>query len=343
MNLMYSSENEKMLLRKYEITLLIQPNKKGGGYRILQNSVKIYYDLLGLKEEHKKRENYDLINELNNYKKVGEIIQECCEIDGEITESFKGDYTEEKIERLKIQKDLFISRSKLIKGETLLLIAYLPISYLFQLTGGEKIKIYDFNPKTLKSASFINKQNILEEDGSNIANVIQRILKNSEDKKRFLLVLKKLMPFIEDISTEKSFNKSMYFRVMENNQNNLPSALLSDGTVNIIAIIVALFFEKNNDVVIIEEPEKNIHPKLTNQLVTLMKDVGNNKQIIITTHNTQLLASVQLKDIIYVYRNKKRFSTIERPINNKQVNEFIKNDLEIGDLFYEGLFTDKEE
>lgn len=280
--------------------------------------------------------------ELRDYIKKNTIIQECSEENGKISETFSQSIPNELKKRLEIQKEIFISRSLMNSDENLLLVNYIPTLYFFQLTGGEKIKIYDFNPKNLKSASIINKQNILEEDGSNIANVLQRILKSTEEKKKLLLILKKLMPFIEDISTEKSFNKSMYFKVKENNKNDLPSLLLSDGTVNIIAIIIALYFEKNNDIVIIEEPEKNIHPKLANQLVTLMKDIGEKKQIIITTHNTQLLSSVELKDVIYVYRNKDRFSDIERPSNNQKVKELIKNELDIGDLFYEGLFTEKE-
>ena len=342
MNIMYFLKKKNIMLEKYEVTLVIQPNKYGTGYKILENSVKIYYAILELKKNKNLKEKYDLDIRLENYKKIGEIIQTCCEKNGKINENFLGDITEDIKNKLEIHKELFLSRSNMIKKENLLLINYIPAFYFIQLTGGDNIKIYDFNPKNLKSASIINKQNILEEDGSNIANVIQRILKNTEEKKKLLLILKKLMPFIEDMSTEKSFNKSMYFKVKENNKNDLPSVLLSDGTVNIIAIIVALYFERNNDIVIIEEPEKNIHPKLANQLVTLMKDVGNKKQIIITTHNTQLLASVELKDIIYVYRNQNMYSDIERPDKNDRVKEFIKNELDVGDLLYESLFTEKE-
>lgn len=342
MSLIYGSKKNNIMLEKYEVTLVIQPNKQGTGYKVLENSAKLHYVQLEQKISRKnsKEEKYNI--NLNDYKRRGKIIQYCYEKNGKIYEKFSGNVEKEVEDRLKIHKEMFLSRTMVIKGENLLLVNYIPALYFFNLTGGDNIKIYDFNPKNLKSASIINKQNILEEDGSNIANVLQRILKNTEEKKRLLILLKKLMPFIEDISTEKSFNKSMYFKVKENNKNDLPSVLLSDGTVNIIAIIVALYFEKNNDIVIIEEPEKNIHPKLANQLVTLMKDIGYKKQVIITTHNTQLLSSVELKDIIYVYRNKNRFSDIERPNNNDKVKEFIKNELEIGDLFYEGLFTEKE-
>lgn len=339
-NLLYKNKNTVIMLEKYKIELVIKPNKQGNGYKILENRVKLYYDILELKKGRNAKKEYRM--ELNDYTKKNTIIQECSEENGKISETFSQSIPNELRTRLEIQKEIFISKSLMNSDEKLLLVNYIPTLYFFQLTGGEKIKIYDFNPKNLKNASIINKQNILEEDGSNIANVLQRILKNTEEKKKLLRILKKLMPFIEDISTEKSFNKSMYFKVKENNKNDLPSLLLSDGTVNIIAIIIALYFEKNNDVVIIEEPEKNIHPKLVNQLVTLMKDIGEKKQIIITTHNTQLLSSVELKDVIYVYRNKDRFSAIERPGNNQKVKEFIMNELDIGDLFYEGLFTEKE-
>ncbi len=341
-NLLYKNKNEVIMLEKYKVVLVIRPNKQGNGYKILENRVKLYYDILELKKSRNSNSKKKYRMELRDYIKKNTIIQECSEENGKISETFSQSIPNELKKRLEIQKEIFISRSLMNSDENLLLVNYIPTLYFFQLTGGEKIKIYDFNPKNLKSASIINKQNILEEDGSNIANVLQRILKSTEEKKKLLLILKKLMPFIEDISTEKSFNKSMYFKVKENNKNDLPSLLLSDGTVNIIAIIIALYFEKNNDIVIIEEPEKNIHPKLANQLVTLMKDIGEKKQIIITTHNTQLLSSVELKDVIYVYRNKDRFSDIERPSNNQKVKELIKNELDIGDLFYEGLFTEKE-
>lgn len=340
--LFYKNRKEIIMLEKYKVTLSIRPNKQGSGYKIIENRVKLYYNILELKNNKKLNSKTENGKKLNDYKKKNTIIQECFEEDGKIKQKFSSSISDEIKEKLKIHDEMFISRFLMNGDENLLLVNYIPIFYFFKLTGGEKIKIYDFNPKNLKSASIINKQNILEEDGSNIANVLQRILKNTDEKKKLLLILRKLMPFIEDISTEKSFNKSMYFKVKENNKNDLPSLLLSDGTVNIIAIIIALYFERNNDIVIIEEPEKNIHPKLANQLVTLMKDIGDKKQIIITTHNTQVLSSVELKDVIYVYRNKDRFSNIEKPCYNEKVKELIKNELDIGDLFYDGLFTEKE-
>lgn len=340
MKIFYNNEDEDIVLEKYKVVLEIKPNKQGTGFKIVENRVNLYYVRLE-KKYKKKSKNREFEYRLKDYNKKETLVQECYERNNKIYEKFSENITKKLKNRLKLFQELFTVRNIVNKNERKLLVNYIPVLYLFRLSGEEKIKLYDFNPKNLKTPSIISKQNILEEDGSNIANVLQKILKNQEEKKKLLLILKKLIPFIEDISTEKSFNKSMYFKVKENNKNNLPSVLLSDGTVNIIAIIVALYFEKDNDIVIIEEPEKNIHPKLVTQLVSLMKDVSHRKQVIITTHNTQLLSSVNLEDIIYVYRNKEKYSDAERP-NNNMVKEFIRNDLEIGDLFYDALFTDKE-
>ena len=340
MKIFYNNEDEDLVLEKYKVVLEIKPNKQGTGFKIVENRVNLYYVRLE-KKYKKKSKNREFEYRLKDYNKKETLVQECYERNNKIYEKFSENITKKLKNRLKLFQELFTVRNIVNKNERKLLVNYIPVLYLFRLSGEEKIKLYDFNPKNLKTPSIISKQNILEEDGSNIANVLQKILKNQEEKKKLLLILKKLIPFIEDISTEKSFNKSMYFKVKENNKNNLPSVLLSDGTVNIIAIIVALYFEKDNDIVIIEEPEKNIHPKLVTQLVSLMKDVSHRKQVIITTHNTQLLSSVNLEDIIYVYRNKEKYSDAERP-NNNMVKEFIRNDLEIGDLFYDALFTDKE-
>lgn len=56
---------------------------------------------------------------------------------------------------------------------------------------------------------------------------------------------------------------------------------ISDGTVSIIAIILALYFELDSEIIILEEPERNIHPKLLKNLLSSAEDVSSEKQVII--------------------------------------------------------------
>jgi predicted ATPase len=112
--------------------------------------------------------------------------------------------------------------------------------------------------------------------------------------------------------------------------------LLSDGTVSVTAILIALFFE-NNRLAIIEEPEYGIHPSLVSKLVDTFYEAAKNKQIIITTHSSEILKHIKLEDLRLISRDENGFSTISKPAEKEMVNQFLKNELGINDLFVQNL------
>ena len=92
------------------------------------------------------------------------------------------------------------------------------------------------------------------------------------------------MPFIEQIDVQNNVDKSVSYRIKEKyNNKTFYSNFLSDGTVNMLALIIALYFEGESGIIIIEEPERNLHPQLMSKIVEMAKEVSREKQIIITT------------------------------------------------------------
>ena len=120
------------------------------------------------------------------------------------------------------------------------------------------------------------------------------------------------LPFLKDLDVEMLSDRSFLFNIRESyfKDKNLPSPLLSDGTINIICLVLALYFE-TNELIIIEEPERDVHPALIPKLVEMIKDASEDRQIIITTHNPEMIRDVET-DIVTVSRNDKGFSIIER-------------------------------
>ncbi len=53
--------------------------------------------------------------------------------------------------------------------------------------------------------------------------------------------------------------------------------MLSDGTIGIIALIVAIYLN-DKAVIVIEEPERNIHPYLIAPVAEMLKDASRHKQ-----------------------------------------------------------------
>jgi len=200
------------------------------------------------------------------------------------------------------------------------------------------ISIYDFDPKIPKKATPITGKAELEEDGSNLSIVLKNIIEHSDKKRKLFNLVKDLLPFIDDLNVEKFADKSLLFNLREiyTKKHYLPASLISDGTINITALIIALFFERK-PITIIEEPERNIHPYLISKLMDIMKEASQKKQIIVTTHNPEIVKNAGLKDILLVKRDKDGFSIIYRPSEKEEVQSFLRNEIGIEELFVQNL------
>jgi len=203
-----------------------------------------------------------------------------------------------------------------------------------------EISIYDFDPKLPKKATPITGKAELEEDGSNLSIILKNITEDREKRRKLFNLVKDLLPFVENLDVEKFADKSLLFKLKESyfKTQYLPASLISDGTINMTALIVALYFEKK-PFVIIEEPERNIHPSLISKVVEMMKDVTQTqkKQIVVTTHNPEFVKYAGLENILLVSRNEDGFSTVSRPADKEEVKAFLKNDIGIEELYIQNL------
>ena len=203
-----------------------------------------------------------------------------------------------------------------------------------------EISIHDFDPKLPKKATPITGKAELEGNGNNLSIILKNITENREKRRKLFNLVKDLLPFVENLDVEKFADKSLLFKLKESyfKTQYLPASLISDGTINMTALIVALYFEKK-PFVIIEEPERNIHPSLISKVVEMMKDVSQTqkKQIVVTTHNPEFVKYAGLENILLVSRNEAGFSTISRPADKEEVKTFLKNDIGIEELYIQNL------
>jgi len=201
-----------------------------------------------------------------------------------------------------------------------------------------RMSIYDFDPKLPKKAVPITGKAELEGDGSNLALILKNVLASKERRRKFANLMKDLLPFVDDLDTEKFADKSLLFKLRETYfaKEYLPASLISDGTIDLTALIAALYFEKKH-LTIIEEPERNIHPYLIFKVVQMMKEASQQKQIIISTHNPEVVKYADVNDLLLVSRDREGFSTICRPSEKEEVKTFLQNEIGIEDLYVQNL------
>lgn len=202
----------------------------------------------------------------------------------------------------------------------------------------DEIAVYSLDPRTAKLAVPLTGVSTLESDGGNLALVLRRILKNPRTRKKFFNLVRPLLPFVADLMTESFSDKSRFFRLEEvySRKAFLPASLLSDGTVDILGMVAALYFE-SQDVAVFEEPDRNMHPHLVSQLVAMMKDASKNKQIILTTHSPLVVKHAGLENLYLISRDQSGVSRIDKPAGREKVRAFLEDEIGIESLFVQDL------
>ncbi|MBI4481461.1 MAG: ATP-binding protein, partial [Acidobacteria bacterium] len=71
---------------------------------------------------------------------------------------------------------------------------------------------------------------------------------------------------------------------------------MSDGTLRVLGVLLAVYQPGRHSVVAIEEPEATVHPAVTELVVEVIMDAANEKQILLTTHSPDILDQKNLVD-----------------------------------------------
>lgn len=322
-------EGKNLWLEEIESEFEIIPYKRGMGYRIGKEKLEIKYTTCITVNEKEIRK-YEKTGRkyIINFEKKGnsvkhQIIDETSYDEDKLKYGMEADFISHNINE-EARKELVLNRLEFMMPP--------------MFSANDFIKIYDFDPRLMKSSSSITSKRRLEEDGSNIANVLQLILRDKTKKMKLLNLLCDSLPFIEQIDVQNNVDKSLSYRIKEKyNNKTFYSDFLSDGTVNMLALIIALYFESESGIMIIEEPERNLHPQLMNKIVEMAKEVSKEKQIIITTHNPELVKYSEIECVLFAQRTSDGFTQISKPKDNFMVQQFINSDLGLDDLFVKGL------
>lgn len=327
-------------LKAFETTyeFALKFNKRGSGFKIVEEKITQKCDLFKLEKQKNKITEKEQLGKgkISIFRNNGKLT-----LDAEIPEGVP--LKEENLFPKFLQDIKLSPRALLIDPFEVPFVPFLflipPLPYLEPIVGEiRNISIYDFDPKLPKRATPITGKAELEEDASNLAIIIKNILSEKRKKRTFFNLIKELLPFIEDLDIEKFADKSLLFKLKETyfKDQYLPASLISDGTINITALIVALYFEMKK-LSIIEEPERNIHPYLISKIVNMMKEASEKKQIIVTTHNPEIVKHAGLENLLLIHRDEKGFSRISRPSDKEQVKVFLENDIGIEELYVQNL------
>jgi predicted ATPase len=171
---------------------------------------------------------------------------------------------------------------------------------------------YNFSPEEIRKPQQKTNRRALKRDGRNLAEVIRAIKSSDHD------VLGRVQAYLSTIVDEiESFTVARYgeyetvrflVRSGGGKTKSFDAASMSDGTLRALAILVAAFDARSDElltVVGIEEPEVALHPAALRALANALDEASGNTQIILTTHSAEILSDRDIQPSqILVVRNR---------------------------------------
>ena len=144
----------------------------------------------------------------------------------------------------------------------------------------------------------------LNEDASNLENVVKRLFEKSLIKDDIIDWLQLFIPGLKDIKVSfNSLTGNAEIAFYENSlKEALPKNLISDGTYNTLSLLTAIYQTNEPQFLCIEEPENGLHPFVIKQLVNFFRQQCKEKghYIWLNTHSQTLVSELTPEEIITV-------------------------------------------
>lgn len=211
---------------------------------------------------------------------------------------------------------------------------------------------YKFHPDALRKMSPPEPSPTLNEEGSNLAAVLDAMLTGPDRAglRELEHNLYQTIPTLRGISAPTVFSqlntkqkialKALQFVLAgkEHPPITIPASLVSDGALLLTAYLV-LAYGDTPEVILIEEPENGLHPSRLKMIIDLLRkmttgEVGNRKrQVIITTHSPLLLNYCQPEEVRIVTRDAEGATQVT-PLTDVPDIRRLLEEFGIGELWY---------
>ena len=155
------------------------------------------------------------------------------------------------------------------------------------------MRFYSIVPSKLRKLQDARPVTSSSPDGSNTAAVLKRIQDGDSD--RYARICSLLSAAVAGIQSARHRSVGQ-FETVEFRQDigqkhpwTFPALNVSDGTLRMLELLVAVYQLGPASVLGIEEPEATVHPAITEQILEVLVDASRLRQILITTHSPDLL------------------------------------------------------
>jgi len=164
------------------------------------------------------------------------------------------------------------------------------------------MRFYSIVPERLQELQDPDPGDSLKRDGSNAAAVLKRVREKpggSERYERLCRLLGKVVQGMRKVEYRAVAQKeTLQFKqdVGLTHPWTFDALNMSDGTLRVLGLLLAVYQPGHHSVVAIEEPEATVHPAVLEMVVEVLIDAANERQLLLTSHSPDILDQKDLTD-----------------------------------------------
>lgn len=217
--------------------------------------------------------------------------------------------------------------------------------YVIPILERQEWRVYHFHD-TGRSAKVKQEHNIsnckaLQFDAGNLAAFLAR-LKHTYKKNydEIVRTVQLIAPYFQDFVLEPEIGNAeqIVLRWQQKGCEDIFNASqFSDGTLRFICLTTLLLqpHELQPAIIIVDEPELGLHPYAITVFAEMVKQLSDEKQIIISTQSVELLNEFDVEDVIVVDKSDNS-STFKR-LDEKELKVWLEEDYALGELWKKNL------
>ena len=157
------------------------------------------------------------------------------------------------------------------------------------------IRFSSIYPNTLRQPAHPDTDLVLKENGANWSSILRHLRKTVGGRQaldQIKEMMQVVMPQLEDISTQAVggfIHPRFKVREASGKVHYFDPSQISDGTLRILGILLALYNTPHPSLMVIEEPEQTVNPALLALLVDAFRESSERTQLFITSHSPHLV------------------------------------------------------
>ncbi|MFN0076740.1 MAG: methylation-associated defense system AAA family ATPase MAD3 [Prosthecobacter sp.] len=174
-----------------------------------------------------------------------------------------------------------------------------PVSSWFREMLLDGVQSFVLNSEKIRKPSPPNQAHQYSTDGGNLPWAVENLrISTPVSFARWLSHIKTAIADIADIRTiERAEDKHRYLMIKYDTGIEVPSWMVSDGTLRLLALTLPAYLPEQDGLLLIEEPENGVHPKAMEPVFQSLSSIYG-AQTLMATHSPIALSLLNPRDIL---------------------------------------------